>query len=172
MGQPEPWLALLLEALRLTATNEPTHANDLRQQAFDAAQTSSGSIDDVEFSWICDADSRIGPVLETIVNGHYYWTPFNRISAINISPPEDLRDLVWTPAQFVWTNGGDAFGFIPTRYPGSESSTDPAIRMARKTEWTEIGEGLFTGLGQRLLSTDVEDFALMDVREIKFNTEM
>lgn len=170
MGEPEPWLALLLESLRLAADKQQIAANDLRQQAFDAAPASSGTIDDDKFSWISDADSRLGPVLETIVNGHYYWTPFNRISAISISPPEDLRDLVWTPAHFVWTNGGDAFGFIPTRYPQSESSEDSAIRLARKTEWTELSDGMFIGLGQRLLATDENDYALMDIREIKFDT--
>jgi type VI secretion system protein ImpE len=169
MGEPEPWLALLLESLRLSADLQYSHANDLRQQAFEAAPASSGTIDDVEFDWIADADSRLGPVLEAIVNGKYYWIPFTRISIIRITPPEDLRDLVWTPAHFTWNNGGETVGFIPTRYSGSESSADSSIRLARKTEWTEIGESTFIGLGQRLLSTNVSDYALMDIRDLNFN---
>ena len=31
------------------------------------------------FEWIADGDTRLGPVLEAIVNGRYYWIPFDRI---------------------------------------------------------------------------------------------
>lgn len=167
-GDPEPWIALLLESLRLTVSKQFDHASELRQQAFDAAPTTAGSIDDVPFTWIADADSRLGPILEAIINGQYYWIPFNRISTISISPPEDLRDMVWTPANFTWSNGGETVGFIPTRYSGSETSTDSSIRLVRKTEWTELSDGSFIGLGQRLLSTDENDYALLDIRHIQF----
>ena len=168
-GEPEPWMALLLESLRLTADQQHAYANDLRQQAFELAPGTSGSIDEAEFEWIADADSRLGPVLEVIVNGLYYWIPFNRISIIRITPPEDLRDLVWTPAHFTWANGGETVGFIPTRYSGSEHSDDSSIRLARKTEWTDLTDEYFTGLGQRVLSTNENDYALMDIRELHFN---
>ncbi len=65
--------------------------------------------------------------------------------------------------------GGQASGLIPTRYPGSESSEDSFIRLARKTEWTELAESNYQGLGQRLLATNVEDYALMDIRKIELN---
>jgi len=169
LGEPEPWIALLLESLRLAADQQLSHANDLRQQAFEAAPATSGTIDDAEFDWIADADSRLGPVLEAVVNGSYYWIPFTRISVIRISPPDDLRDLVWTPAYFTWSNGGETVGFIPTRYSGSEHCADSGIRLARKTEWTELGDGAFSGLGQRLLSTNENDYALMDIRNLHFN---
>ena len=166
LGEPEPWMALLLESLRLTADKQYAKANELRQQAFEAAPATSGTIDEVEFDWLADADSRLGPVLEAIVNGLYYWIPFNRISLIRITPPEDLRDLVWTPAHFTWANGGETVGFIPTRYSDSEHSADASIRLARKTEWTELTDESFIGLGQRVLSTNKNDYALMDIREI------
>ncbi len=62
-------------------------------------------------------------------------------------------------------------GLIPTRYPGSESSKDDQIRLARKTDWQDAGNGLFIGLGQRTLATDAEDYALLDIRQIVLNTE-
>jgi len=170
-GNPEPWIALLLESLRLTANQQYAHANDLRQQAFDTAPVTSGVIDDEAFTWIADADSRLGPILEAIVNGQYYWIPVHRISVIRITPPEDLRDLVWMPAHFTWSNGGETVGFIPTRYSSSENSTDANIRLARKTEWTEVSDDTFIGLGQRLLSTNENEYALMDIRDIKLNTD-
>jgi type VI secretion system protein ImpE len=58
---------------------------------------------------------------------------------------------------------------IPTRYPGSENSTDGQIQLAKKTDWLEIRPEVFAGLGQRSFSSNHSDYALMDIREIKFN---
>jgi type VI secretion system protein ImpE len=168
-GDPEQWIALLLEALKLAAVNQNQQAQSLRSQAFELAPATQGSINDEPFDWIADADVRLGPVLEAIVNGRYYWIPFQQIQQIQIEQPADLRDVVWMPAHFVWSNGGDAVGLIPTRYPQSEMAEDSLLRLARKTEWTELSDATFIGLGQRLLSTNQNDYALMDIRDIKFN---
>jgi type VI secretion system protein ImpE len=109
---------------------------------------------------------RLGPVCEAIINGRYYWIPFDRLSRIDLEAPSDLRDMVWTPAHFLFTNGGEMVGVIPTRYPGSESAQDPAVRLARKTVWNEVAPDVFHGLGQRLLATDTGEHALLDVRAI------
>jgi type VI secretion system protein ImpE len=170
-GEPAQWIALLQEALKLNADNRFAEARNLRDQAFDQAPATPGSVNGNAFNWIADADTRLGPMLEAIVNGHYYWVPFHQIREIHIEEPADLRDFAWMPAHFIWANGGEAFGLIPTRYPGSETANDPAIRLARKTEWQEQSEESFIGLGQRLLSTDENDYAVMDVREIKFNID-
>ena len=105
------------------------------------------------------------------MNGRYYWIPFHRIRRIDVEPPTDLRDLVWTAVHLTFANGGETVGLIPTRYAGSETSEDALIRLARKTEWTEVAEAEFHGQGQRILSTDVGDHPLMDVRVIELNSE-
>ena len=169
-GRPESWVALLVEALRLGAAGEIEHAQQIRAEAFDAAPVTKGEIDGQPFEWIADADPRLGPVLEAIVNGRYYWVPFHRIREIRLEPPADLRDLVWTPAYFTWTNGGESVGLVPTRYPGSQASADPQIRLARRTEWVDRGAELFIGLGQRMLATDAGEYPLMDARAIRLAT--
>jgi type VI secretion system protein ImpE len=126
-------------------------------------------MDEQPFEWIADADSRLGPVLELMVNGRYYWAPFEQIRIIKITQPEDLRDLVWLPARFVWTNGGEAVGLIPTRYPGSEKSENSAIQLARTTQWQEVTDSVYHGLGQRMLATDRDDFPLLETRLISLN---
>ena len=166
--QPSQWIALLLQALKLTAQQKFQEAKDLREQAFELALPSSGIINGDNFDWLADADVRIGPMLEAIINGQYYWVPFQHIKALQIEEPADLRDVVWMPAHFVWQNGGDTVGLIPTRYPNSENHQDPALKLARSTEWQEPDEGFFIGLGQRILSTNNNDYALMDIREITF----
>ena len=44
----------------------------------------------------------------------------------------------------------------------------PELALARRTEWREPRPGFFTGQGQRLLTTEAGDLALLDLREITF----
>jgi len=168
-GEPEAWIASVLQALRMDAEGQYEQADSLRSEAFEQAPASGGTVNDQPFEWIADADSRIGPFLEAVVNGRYYWIPFHRISEIRCDEPEDLRDFVWTPAQFLWNNGGEAVGFIPTRYAGTEAVDDDQLRLSRKTEWIQRTGNVYAGLGQRLLATDQDDVSLLDVRSIKFD---
>lgn len=166
LGEPDQWLALLIESRLRAGRGEAAQAEELRGRAFEEAPVSFGQIDGQRFEWIADADSRLGPVLEAMINGRYYWVPFARLSTIAIDAPEDLRDLVWMPAHLEFANGGDTLALIPTRYPGSESSGDGLVALARKTEWTEFAEGAFSGLGQRMLATDAGDHPILEVRSI------
>ena len=166
-GEPHQWMAFMVEALQLTADGKYDQAVAVRDQAFEMADASSGTIDEQHFEWIADADSRLGPVIELIVNGLYYWVPFSQIRSVNISQPQDLRDLVWLPAQFVWANHGETVGLIPTRYPGSENEQNSALQLSRTTEWREVAGGLHQGLGQRMWATDQNDYSLMEVRSVE-----
>jgi type VI secretion system protein ImpE len=165
-GQPDQWLALLIESLLLQGQGEHQRSMQLRAQAFDEAPTTSGDIDGRPFAWISDADSRLGPVLEAVINGRYYWIPFSRLNKIELEPPEDLRDMVWIPARLQFENGGETVALIPTRYPGSASSGDGLIALARKTVWEEIGPDSHRGLGQRVLATDADEVPLLEARTI------
>lgn len=169
-GEPEEWLALLVEALLVTATPGGGPSSALRAKALEHAPASRGSVNGEPFEWIADADNRLGPVCEAIVNGRYYWIPFNRLARIDIEPPEDLRDVAWMPARLQFTNGGEAVAIVPTRYPGSESSADAQLVLARKTSWVEVQPEEYQGLGQRLWTTDTQEYALFDVRAVVLET--
>ncbi|MDW2982046.1 MAG: type VI secretion system accessory protein TagJ [Rhodanobacter sp.] len=171
IGEPEQWLALLLQALKLDAQGRHEQAADLREQAFELAAAVSGSIDGVAFEWIADADPRLGPCLEIVVNGGYSWVPFSRLRELKFEAPTDLRDKIWVPAEVTWTNGGKAIGFVPGRYPGSERSGDNDLVQGRKTEWVDGGGGLQTCLGQRMLATDAGEYPLLDARLISFDVD-
>ena len=171
-GQPDQWLALLIESMLVAAGGERERSQQLRARAFDEAPASEGEIDGKPFSWIADADSRLGPVLEAVINGRYYWVPFSRLTKIELEPPEDLRDMVWIPAHLQFENGGESVALIPTRYAGSESSADGLIALARKTVWEEIDPDAHRGLGQRILATDIDDFPLLEVRTISITSRV
>jgi type VI secretion system protein ImpE len=166
-GDPADWVARMVEALRLGAQGRHADAERLRAEALEQAPAASGEIDGQAFEWIADADSRLGPVCEAIINGKYYWVPFNRLHVIAIEPPEDLRDLVWMPARLTFANGGESVALIPTRYPGSESHPEGAVRLARKTDWVQPSQHTFHGLGQRMFATNAGEYPLMAVRRIQ-----
>jgi type VI secretion system protein ImpE len=168
-GQPDTWLALLIESLLLAGRGQTKEAETLRAQAFDEAPASPGTLNDSPFAWIADADMRLGPVLEAVINGRYYWVPFARLSRIAIEEPADLRDVVWTPAHLLLENGGEAYALVPTRYAGTEKVEDGSLLLARKTTWDEPRPGFYCGVGQRVLSTDGGEVPLMDVRDISFD---
>jgi type VI secretion system protein ImpE len=167
-GEPQEWLAQLIEAQRLLATGQPQAAADLRARAFDAAPATPGDIDGTPFAWIADADMRFGPVLEAVVNGRYFWLPFTQIASIAFDPPTDLRDAVWTAATIRLQNEGSVVALIPTRYPMTGQTGSAAEKLARATSWTDAGAETFVGFGQRVLSTDAGDTALLDARLITF----
>jgi type VI secretion system protein ImpE len=166
-GDPENWMSLLIEANRQLAAGRAAEAAALRDDAFDQAPTTTGTIDGVAFAWIADGDQRLGPMLEAVFEGRYCWIPFQRLAQLDIEAPADLRDQVWMPTRFVWANGGESFGFIPTRYPGSQAASDD-LALARRTEWQERDDWIL-GLGQRMLATDAAEYALMDIRKIVFS---
>lgn len=171
LGDPQDWIALMLEALKLDAGGHHAQASELRARALEAAPASSGKADGTAFEWIADADSRIGPLFEMIVNGKYYWVPMQRVSHLTFDAPEDLRDFVWTAATVTLANGGTHVALIPTRYPGTEALDDETLRMARATEWKELAPDSYAGLGQRMFATNDADIALLDLRDLRLDND-
>jgi type VI secretion system protein ImpE len=169
MGEPAPWMALFLEALRLTAQGHFEKAAELREQALKDAPTSSGTLNGDRFEWLADADSRIGPCLEIIVDGKYLWAPFDRIRSLRVEPPTDLQDVVWAQAIVTWTNEGQSPALIPARYAGTEASDDDALKLSRRTDWISQPAETWLGLGQRILVTDSGEYPLLETREIAFD---
>jgi len=168
-GKPGEWVALLIQALKLTAQGEYAKSQQLRSQAFAAAAVTSGVIDGQSFEWFSDSDPRLGPIMEAIIDGRYFWVPIENLQTIVIDEPADLRDVVWLPAHFTWNNGGESYGLIPSRYPLSYQH-DSLLALSRKTQWQDCGEDLFLGVGQKIWATQSNEYSVMDVRAIQFNT--
>jgi type VI secretion system protein ImpE len=110
-----------------------------------------------------DWDARFGATLEALsATGKYYWIPLSSVLSIEFAPVRTLRDLAWRsavvtlgdsarpPVADAGASANVAFVFLPTRYPGSETSTDGAVRAGGATEWTEPAPGVGIGVGQRV----------------------
>ncbi len=166
LGEPQQWMALLIEAQQCHARGELDNFEKLKEQAFEQAPASSGKINEEPFDWLADADQRFGPVLEIIFNDQYYWAPLQTIKRLRTEAPSDLRDLVWLPAEVTWANGGQNMVMLPARYP-LLSGVGNEFLLSRKTDWQDQGQGVFEGVGQRLLASDQSDYPLLAVRSIE-----
>jgi len=165
-GRPQAWVAWLVEALMADARGDAALAAKLRSDAFEAAPATPGTLNGQPFEWIADADSRLGPVLEAVINGRYCWVPFSALTQITIEEPADLRDMVWSAAQLEFTNGGQSVALIPTRYPNTATEGDALAQLSRRTEWLALNDEQFRGIGQRVLALGEQDADLLSVREI------
>jgi type VI secretion system protein ImpE len=168
-GQPPEWVGGLVEAFRLGLQGNWRAAAASQAQALEAAPATAAEFNGQEVAWVADADSRFGPIFEAFIEGKYYWIPCEHIRALHMRSRTHLMDSVWAPVDFEWLNEGQAAGYIPVRYPGSESSADPQIQLGRQTEWHEETAGFFRGLGHRILATDAAEFGLAEVKSIHFS---
>jgi type VI secretion system protein ImpE len=167
-GEPEDWVALLVEAQQAFAKGDMAGFSTLNAKAFEDADVRSGKINDEPFAWLADADQRLGPVVEVIFNGQYYWVPMSHLKSIHTEEPSDLRDLVWLPAELTFSNGGQQMVMMPSRYPRIEGVADGGL-LARRTDWVSHGEDIFEGTGQRVFATDNQDYSFLQVRSIEFD---
>ncbi len=165
-GEPPAWVGSYVQALKLTAATEFAAATALREEALADAEFPAWLVNGTASAVVADADSRLGPVLEAVIEGRYFWVPWHRIARLRPAAPAALVDRIWTVVEFTWANGGTANGFVPTLYPGSEASAEGALRMGGATDWTEPAPGTFLGLGHRLFLTDSGYLPLRGVQEI------
>ncbi len=167
-GEPPEWLPLLVQAGVHFARGEWAAAMSLRSQALEAAPGVSGTVNGQAFQWMMDGDTRLGPVLELMMKGVYYWVPQQRVKEITFAEPSHLRDRVWVAVEITFETGGTSHGFMPVRYPGAPSWTDPGLQLARTTGWDSPAEGIYLGSGQRVLMTDSAEIPLLEVRSLTF----
>jgi len=104
-GEPMEWVGLLVKANELSPASNRSRSGVARP-AFEAAPATPGTMDGKPFEWISDGDSRLGPLLEVILKDATSGSRSGRIKRVTSSAGRPAR-LVWAPAQFVWTNGGE-----------------------------------------------------------------
>jgi type VI secretion system protein ImpE len=169
LGDPPPWMALIAKGIELYAKGHSSEAATLLVRARRDSEESPATVNEKPCSSIADADVRFGGMLEALIESKYYWVPLTRLKEIRMEVPKTIRDTLWLPAQFVWTNGGQALGLLPVRYPGIDPSSEAELQLGHRTDWTEISENAVVGAGQRVLSVDDSDLSLLELRIVRFN---
>lgn len=130
----------------------------------------AGTLNGKPFLSIEDADPRLGARLEVMAGGRYLWIPFAHLAAVHVEPPKHLRDLRWLPARVATNESvrdmelGEVL--LPILTPAAWRSEDAELRLGRATDWTELPDGDYAPVGQKMLRIDDELVPLVDVREL------
>ena len=168
IGEPQSWLLTLHKLFKELQLGQLQNLSQLKELALELAPVVSGEINGQAFSWLTDTDDRLGPVFELLLNGQYYWLSQTQISTIKFHKPKDQSDAVWLPVELKLTSGDEVTGFTVSRYFGSEKDTDDAVRLTKKTIWTDLTDGFIVPFGQKTFATDVDDYPLFEINEIRF----
>lgn len=142
--------------------------------AFEAADATlpplTGQCNGQTFDAIRDGDDLLGPVLEGLsADGRYFWLPFEQITTLTCSPPERPRDLIYRTAELELRSGITARVFIPAIYAPLPPADRTELRLGRATEWDESNAAIVRGLGQRVFLTPDADYAVMEIKELRFD---
>lgn len=168
IGEPAEYVSQFIQALKLEAEGDLAGATQLRELGLESAPARAGTLNGEPFEWLMDADPRLGPIIEAVIDGKYCWLPIESIQIWASEPPSDVRDFVWQPASIKLVNEGEIFAHIYSRYPGTELSEDPSLKLARRTDWVDKGDGVQFGLGQRVFATSGEDIPLLEIVNVTF----
>ena len=111
-GKPAEWMALLVEALRLSRRAEVSGGGEAARAGARGRPHDIGLGQSTE---PFELDQRRRPAdrarcWKRSSTGRYYWIPFARLPEVRIEKPADLRDIAWTPAYLMLANGGETVG--------------------------------------------------------------
>lgn len=166
-GPVTSWLEQFKPVFSLLEASKIAEAAKLTSDGLQIAPSLKGKINGEPFEWLCDADSRFGPILEVMLQGGYAWLPLENVEKLEFEPIEDLRDLVWRPVNITLKNKGVLLAFVPVRYPLTNATTD-AEKLSRHTTWEQPEEGFYIGQGQRIWMTDQAEYLFSDIDVVEF----
>ena len=168
LGTPPDWFPKLIAALPMVAGGNAQAAVQLLSEVRDAVDACPGNVDKARFEWLCDGDARLGPCLELMVQGRYFWVPWQMLRSVATRAPTEVRDLLWQHALVEVSDESPVEGFIPVRYPRPRNSEES---LSRITEWEPLGADLYLGYGQKCFMTNENSYGYLDVRSVKFDVQ-
>jgi type VI secretion system protein ImpE len=169
LREPPAYVDLCVEALKQVNRGLLTEARATLDRAEEERPAIAGSLGGKEFQDFRDYDDFIAPVVELIVKDKYVWLPFEQIKSIQISPPRQLRDMIWASARVEATDGTIGEVYMPSLYADTSSSTNDQLRLGRLTDSKQLGEDLYRTLGLRLFLVDGEDKTLFEATPVEFS---
>jgi type VI secretion system protein ImpE len=162
---PPAFLARRFTAVEHLAHGEGAAAAAVLAESDAAAPLVRGTLNEQSVEGLRDADDLLAPILEVMVLRDYVWVPWSQIAELEVAAPTHPRDLLWTPARIVLTDGEQRRCYLPALYPGSHAAADDNVKLGRVTEWlAPEGEGPVRGVGQHLLVFGDADLGLLEVR--------
>lgn len=151
--KPPDYAAKFVEASSLLCEARVKEAEVLLREGWQQVPKLSGSLDGKRFSEIRDADDVLGPFLEALVPGHYYWIPFEQIQRVEFQPKHGYQDTIWIPAYIEMKEGVRGNLWFPSLYSGT-SKKSALSKLGQLTEWEYPSPNVARAYGQRDLKTD------------------
>ncbi len=149
------------------AAEAAAEAEALRPRAPGQATAPDGTV--VEFDDLRDADDLFSPHFEVLTaGGDYMWVPVERLQGLVFEAPRRPRDLFWRRANLTLKDGTEGLVFIPAIYPWTDAATPDALKLGRRTDWPDAGDGPVRGLGQRLLLAGEDALPLAEAGTLAF----
>jgi type VI secretion system protein ImpE len=168
LREPPAYIDLHVSALNQILQGQMAEARATLDRAEEERPAIEGKFDGKDFKDFRDYDDLVGPVLELIVKDKYVWLPFEQIKRIEISPPKQLRDMLWASARIEALDGTVGEVYVPTLYAGTSVSMNDQVRLGRMTDWRQLSEDLYTAAGLRLFLVDGEDKTLFEAGSVEF----
>jgi type VI secretion system protein ImpE len=169
LREPPAYIDRHVEALAQLSRGQVAEARATLDRAEEERPAISGKLNGQQFEDFRDYDDLVAPVLELIVKDKYVWLPMEQIKSIQISPPRQLRDMIWASARIEASDGTIGEVYIPTLYAGSSGSTNDQVRLGRMTDWKRLSDDLFSAQGLRLFAVDGQDKTLFEASPVEFS---
>ena len=77
-------------------------------------------------------------------------------------------DLLWTSAQITTWDGLTLNCFLPVLYPESFRHEDDRLKRGRMTDWMDLGQGFYQGVGQHVFQVGEKEIGILEIEEAVF----
>jgi type VI secretion system protein ImpE len=169
LNEPPAYVDLYIAAINQMRQGQAADARATLDKAEEERPAMFGRSGDKEFEDFRDYDDFVAPVLEMIVKDRYVWLPFEQIKRMEISPPKQLRDLLWASARVESLDGTIGEVYVPALYAGSSDYADDAVKLGRMTDWNQVGEEIYRAVGLRLFVTDGKESSVFEAGAVEFH---
>ncbi|MDX6711313.1 MAG: type secretion system protein ImpE [Blastocatellia bacterium] len=166
--EPPQYVDMHLEAINQLRLGDTQGLTRTLQQAEEERPALSGTRGDQIFQDFRDLDDLFGPVLELIVQNKYTWLPLEQVVELTVDTPTQLRDLIWSPVNIQMVDK-DLRAFIPNIYVNSYLNTDDRIKLGRMTDWEQIADDCYKGVGLRVFAIDDAEQGVHELKKLTFD---
>lgn len=157
---------LRLEALNQLRAGHQAEAAQTLLKATEATPAVKGKLNDKPFDDLRDCDDLLGPIVEVMAKGSYFWVPLETVESIAMNAPRFPRDLIWVPARLDSKQGESGEMFLPALYPGSHAEADDQVKLGRVTDWKAAENGPVLGVGSKLFMAGEDSVGILEWRSL------
>ena len=155
-------------ALKASRTQDVVKTAKWADRAESKTPSVRGHVNGREFTGLRDLDDRFSSFFEFLLNGRYYWIPFEQIRKLTLGNVEGYLDNVLRPAELYLKVDVMYRGHLPLVYPGTSlAKKDESFVLGRDTDFTEAA-GLIVGIGDRVMHLGEEELSLSEIKQLEF----